>query len=46
MEDHREKWFVTHYEVKVTGLPDQFDGNMSCCVFNAQWTNSSSEKNI
>lgn len=28
----------------MTGLLDQFDGNMSSCFFTAQWTDSSSEE--
>lgn len=30
----------------MTGLLDQFDGNMSSCFFTAQWTDSSSEEKI
>lgn len=44
MRDPGEKWFVTCFEVKVTELHGPFDGNMSHCFFNAQWTNSSSEE--
>ena len=39
MKDPGESWFqVTCSKVKVTGLHDQFDGNMPHCFFNAQWT--------
>lgn len=44
MRDPGDKWLVTCFEVKVTELHGPFDGNMSHCFFNAQWTNSSSEE--
>lgn len=44
MRDPGDKWLVTCFEVKVTELHGPFDGNMSHCFFNVQWTNSSSEE--